>query len=184
MANERLTQAYFDWMCHLVSEPRRFGRPSRKKLLGHLHEHPFQWVPVMDRNRADDGMELRYRFACDNGYPWPAVAAAFGRDPCSVLEMMVALAIRCEEHIMGDPDIGNRTGEWFWGMVNSLGLGRMNDANDDPYAVTQAVLRLAEQDYEPNGRGGLFTVSRYNVDLRTVEIWYQMMWYLDEYMGR
>lgn len=39
------------------------------------------------------------------------------------LEMIIALAIRLEEHIMDDPDIGNRTGQWFWDMIVSLGLG-------------------------------------------------------------
>ena len=43
--------------------------------------------------------------------------------PCSVLEMMIALSMRCEEQIMDDPDIGNRTGQWFWDMIDNLGLG-------------------------------------------------------------
>ena len=34
--------------------------------------------------------------------------------------------------------------------------------------------------YEADGRGGLFIVRNSRFDLRTVEIWYQAMWYLDE----
>ena len=41
--------------------------------------------------------------------------------------MMIALAIRCEEHIMDDPDAGDRTGQWFWSMLVSLGLGSMDE---------------------------------------------------------
>ena len=39
---------------------------------------------------------------------------------CSVLEMMVALAICCEETYMDNPNIGNRTGQWFWNMVKNI----------------------------------------------------------------
>ena len=42
------------------------------------------------------------------------ISAYLDNKTCSVLEMMIALAIRCEEHIMDDPDVGNRTGQWFW----------------------------------------------------------------------
>lgn len=51
------------------------------------------------------------------------IASYLDNRPCSVLEMIIALAIRLEEHIMDDPDIGNRTGQWFWDMIVSLGLG-------------------------------------------------------------
>lgn len=44
-----------------------------------------------------------------------------------MLEMMIALAIRCEETIMDDPRYGNRTKQWFWNMMKSLGLSYMND---------------------------------------------------------
>jgi hypothetical protein len=99
--------------------------------------------------------------------------------PCSVLEMMIALAIRCEETIMDDPDIGDRTRQWFWGMIINLGLGGMTDANFDPDFVDDSVLRFLNRDYEPDGRGGLFTIRNCHRDLRDVEIWYQLCWYLD-----
>ena len=38
------------------------------------------------------------------------------------------------------------------------------------------------REYEPNGRGGLFTVNNSPADMRTVEIWYQFMWYLNEFL--
>ena len=33
--------------------------------------------------------------------------------------------------------------------------------------------------YSPDGDGGLFTVRNCDRDLRNVEIWIQMCWYLD-----
>jgi hypothetical protein len=99
--------------------------------------------------------------------------------PCSVLEMILALAIRCEENIMDDPLKGDRTKQWFWGMINNLGLDTMTDMNYNERFIDDCVCRFLNRDYEPDGRGGLFTVRNCYEDLRNVEIWYQLLWYLD-----
>ena len=93
--------------------------------------------------------------------------------------MMLALAIRCEETIMDDPKVGNRTKQWFWGMVTNLGLGSMTDDRFDRRFVDDVVERFLDRRYEPDGTGGLFTVRNCRYDLRKVEIWYQVCWYLD-----
>ena len=98
--------------------------------------------------------------------------------PCSILEMMIALAIRCEEHIMEDPEIGNRTGQWFWNMIVSLGLGHMTDDYFDLAYVEEAVRRFLNREYSRDGSGGLFTIERCPQDMRRIEIWYQMCMYL------
>jgi hypothetical protein len=102
--------------------------------------------------------------------------------PCTVLEMMIALAIRCEETIMDDFDVGNRTGQWFWGMVTNLGLGSMTDIRYDERYIDDVLTRFLNREYEPDGKGGLFTIRRCDRDLRKVEIWYQLCWYLDSMM--
>ena len=98
--------------------------------------------------------------------------------PCSVFEMMVALAQRCEA-VMDDPKIGDRTGQWFWGMIASLGLNGMSDNHYDEKYVKDVINRFLDREYEPNGKGGLFTIRNCEHDLRDVEIWYQLCWYLD-----
>lgn len=95
---------------------------------------------------------------------------------------MIALAVRCEEHIMDDPDIGDRTGQWFWNMIVSLGLGSMTDERFDGEYVDEVVDIFLNREYERNGEGGLFTVNDTDRDMRNVEIWYQMHWYLNENM--
>jgi hypothetical protein len=132
-----------------------------------------------DENRAADGIALRYRYCSNYGYE---DLDYYLDGPCSVLEMMVALAIRCEETIMDDPDIGDRTGQWFWGMLVNMGLGAMDDSKYDRRVVDIAVDTLLDRTYEPDGKGGLFTVKHCDQDLRTVEIWYQLIWYLGEIM--
>ena len=147
----------------------------------HLHNTTFTYLIPKDQNRAEDGIDLRYRFAIvcnyseDLDYILDMLAG-----PCSVLEMMVALAIRCEENIMENPNMGDRTGQWFWGMVVNLGLGSMTDDRYDRRYVSNAIRTFLDRRYSPDGQGGLFTVRHCDEDLTNVEIWHQLCWYLDE----
>ena len=93
--------------------------------------------------------------------------------------MMIALAIRCENDIMDNPNMGDRTSQWFWGMITNLGLGSMTDRNFDIRYVDEIIERFLDRKYEPDGKGGLFRIRHFNRDLRKVEIWYQLCWYLD-----
>lgn len=80
---------------------------------------------------------------------------------------------------MDDPRFGDRTSHWFWGMVINLGLGSMTDELYNRRTVDESIDILLERRYEPNGEGGLFKVRNCKYDLRDVEIWYQLCWYLD-----
>ena len=120
MTKNELNDAYFNWMYQLVFDGRYSKRLSYQKLLRELHRIEFTYSIPMDGNRAEDGVDLRYRFGYENGYSSSMVSTYLDNRTCSVLEMMIALAIRCEEHIMDDPDIGNRTGQWFWNMIVNL----------------------------------------------------------------
>ena len=80
---------------------------------------------------------------------------------------------------MDDPDIGNRTGQWFWSMLVSLGIGAMDDRKFDRYFVDRTLERFLDRGYERNGEGGLFTVNN-GRDMRRTEIWYQMQYHLGE----
>lgn len=53
--------------------------------------------------------------------------------------MMIALAQRCEESIMDDPEAGNRTGVWFWAMISNLSLDCMSDDDFDELYVEEHV---------------------------------------------
>lgn len=171
---------YFDWMYNLVCEDRYDGNNSYRKLLAYLHNVEFTYTIARDSNRASDGMDLRYRFAYDTGC---ACADSYLEGPCSIFEMMLALAIRCEENIMDDPSMGNRTSQWFWKMVNNLGLSSMLDNNFDIYYVEDIITAFLNREYKRDGRGGLFAVRHCKRDMRRLEIWTQMCYYLDELYG-
>lgn len=176
---KRVNEEYFDWLYDLVCRRRYSKEISYKKLLRYLHTIEFIYDIPKDGNRADDGIRLRYRFA--EQYRDLYDADLYLSGPCSVLEMMVALALRGEETIMDDPLLGDRTGQWFWGMITNLGLGSMVDERFNSGKIDDVIERLLNREYEPNGKGGLFTVNR-GLDLREVEIWYQFMWHLDRMM--
>lgn len=178
MTRERICNEYFNWLYDLICSNRRVGRISYRKLLIHLHNIDFRYVISKDKNRARDGADMRYRFALARYYDTePDYILDLLEGPCSVFEMMVALAIRCEE-TMDDPDIGDRTGQWFWSMIVSLGLGSMLDSRFDARVVDDIIDRFLDRDYEPDGVGGLFTIENCHRDLRDVEIWNQMWWYI------
>lgn len=175
-----LDDEYFDWMYDLVCND-KYSKLSYRKLLTHLHKLEFTYIIPMDKNRAGDGTNLRYRFAYERYHnDIHKVMNYLDDGPCSVLEMLIALAIRCEEQIMDDPDIGDRTGQWFWNMLVNLGLGGMSDSKFNEQRTDEIVGKFLNREYEENGEGGLFTLKHCGYDLRTVEIWYQMLWYLDE----
>lgn len=179
MTKRELTARYFDWMYRLVCNDEYSRGLSYRKLLRHLHKTEFLYSIPMDGNRAEDGADLRYRFGYEQAHERSQIALYLDRQPCSVLEMMVALSIRCEE-TMEDPEIGDRTGQWFWNMIVNLGLGPMDDRRFDAVYVNGILERFMNRKYGPNGEGGLFAIRHPRQDLRSAEIWYQMNWYLDE----
>lgn len=174
----RLINEYFEWMYQLVCGD--IKGVSYRKLLCQLHAVTFRYSIAMDGNRAEDGVDLRYRFGYENDIEGSDIVSCLDDRKCSVLEMMVALSIRCEEHIMDNPDIGDRTGEWFMNMIENLGLKKMTDECFDERYVSRVLECFLNRKYKRNGEGGLFTVCHSGIDMRSVEIWYQAMWYFDE----
>lgn len=162
------------WKCYIPAAI------SYKKLLSCLHMITFRCEMRSDENRAEDGVDLRWRFAVDTGREnqndWIRDCL---EGPCSVLEMMVALAIRIEETIMDNPALGDRTGQWFWGMITTMGLGAMNDNNFDKKSAGNIVNTFLDRQYKSDGDGGLFRIRGVDVDLTKVDIWTQLCWYLD-----
>lgn len=176
----QISDQYFDWMYNILSHNRYHPDNSFRKLLSCLHDIQFIFDIDRDENRAVDGVYLRYRFACER--PEIDDVDKYIHGPCSVLEMMLALSIRCEETIMDDPSYGDRTALWFWKMIVNLGLGSMTDDIFDRQKVEDIVYIFLYRKYSPDGRGGLFAIKNCDHDLRDVEIWYQLCWYLDSLM--
>lgn len=170
-----LRDRYFQWMCDILSMPQQ---KSYKKLLEFLHSTEFYYTIGMDSNRMEDGIDMRYYFGGLHRISDARIANELDIVPCSVLEMMFALAFRCETHITYCPELGDRTAKWFWVMIDSLGLGDMYDERFDKRIAQDKIDIFLKREYTHDGEGGLFHIENCEYDLRSVEIWYQLMWYL------
>lgn len=178
-ATSSITRQYFEWMASIVI-PDFKKRIEYSSLLETLDGEEFLPSMDMDYNRLNDGKGLRWRFGIDNGFGRASVSSYLDNKPCSMLEMMCALALRIEETIMLDPEIGDRTWFWFEEMVISLGLIDQTNTNFNHNWVIFKINMFNRRQYNPNGRGGLFTIDDMSVDLRNLEIWYQMNLYIKQ----
>lgn len=179
MTKQIVRDDYFEWMYRMVSDGRYDGPNSYRKLLRYLHNCDFVCHMRSDKDRLHDGTGLRHTFAMECGkYLYSYVMQSLD-EPCSILEMMVALAIRCEKTIMLDAKLGDRTAYWFWKMIATMGLGGMTDTNYNEIHVDWTVCRFLDREYEPDGTGGLFRVRNTTYDFRRMSIWEQMCCFLD-----
>ena len=179
ITKDDIKDEYFEWMCDLVFCNGR--KKSYRKLLTQFHLTDFSYSLPMDGNRAEDGIDFRYRYGYDKGIDQAIIATYLDDRPCSLLEMMTALANRCEETIMGNGELGNRTAVWFLLMLKNLHLDGMTDNRFDKTYVINRIKEFLNRDYQSNGDGGLFIVENQR-DLRDVDIWLQMGWYMTSIM--
>lgn len=163
--------AYFNYLVEYIDN--HGIERNRLLMLKRLYNTEYTWKIPNDENRAMDGMKLRDEF----GYSEEL------EGPCSILEMLVALAIRCENDIMRDPKYGDRTSTWFWIMIRNLGLMDYTDTNwdvDSGYEIDQICKNFVSNSYKKSGTNGLFLTHNPKIDMRKLEIWKQLGVYLDE----
>lgn len=152
------------------------------KLLTKLYFADYEWTIPNDANRADDGMNLRYIFSQENDYPEAEIESVMAQKQCSMLEMMVALVIRCESDYLGYPDDINHKTETFITMLTSLGLANMINDNYNDGLVEDVLYRFMSHQYTPAGNGSLFTVPN-SGDLRNMELWDQMNCWINQILN-
>ena len=169
--------SYFEFLCSIIDDE-DFDPSLYQKLLSRLHQEIFTWSIPDDENRASDGLSLRIEYGSLNGKSALDSKLDGSRYPCTVLEMMIALSQRCETEIMQDMDVGRRVGRWFKVMLRSLGVNYERDDVYNEKFVDFIISEFLKREYNANGDGGLFFVSNTDVDMRKVEIWYQMHTYL------
>lgn len=162
---------YYEWLCDMVGIDR--GDKSYYFLAKSLQTKNFYWSVPNDDNRGSDVIQLRTKY----------FAGFIPKNPCSVFEVLIGIAIRFEE-MMAEPEKGNRTAEWFWMMIHNLKLDIHDDVfyyDPDSERYIDAVLtKMLDRTYTRNGNGGLFPLKKAKKDQRKVEIWYQMCTYLTD----
>lgn len=179
MRDYELEKRYFEWLYNLVCNDGYVKELDYQELLFHLYRTNFVFFIDHDENRSYDGISLRYYFGNEVNADREQIERVLDDRPCSVLEMLIALALRIENELMSDPDYGDRAWKWFWKMMTNMNLGGMTNERFDKDYVDRVIERMLARKYESNGRGGLFTIANCKEDLRKVEIWMQMNWYVN-----
>ena len=184
-----LDTEYFLWLCNDI------GLDSRSKdyrqLVRLVYDQEYYWSVANDDNRCTDAEKLRDAFTETMDYEDDILYHTIG--PCSVLEMLVALAKRFDYMILDStPEFKTfphqlRPCRWFWEMLDNLGLLRFSDeyfegANEGQTLdeLNDILSTLLERTYKSTGEGGLFPLQHPKKDMRKVEIWYQMSEYILE----
>ena len=173
MGNTVVDTAYYDWLLEQVDYYP--GEDDDIDIaLEMMFVTPFRWSVDNDDNRAEDGLQLRSIFIEDEGWN----TNPFFEESCSVLEMLIALAIRIENDIMWDGET-NKTPKWFWEMFDNLGFNNVDV--DDYEFVIDAFLDRTGYKY---GFGVLFPLKengkKQHRNWKKVEIWEQAQSYLME----
>lgn len=164
---------YFDWLISKIT-PDGYSRKCYQKLLSTLYETPFVSIIEHDENRLEEGLSLRKLYFTETGDKEDL------RKPCSVLEVLIALAIRWDDDFLYDPDEGDRVDIWFWEMIENLGLTSQDDYSFNEDKVRKIIDVFLRREYRKNGEGGAFPVDSFSGDMRKVELWSQLNSYILE----
>ena len=172
-----MTTSYYNWLVSKVGGERNYS-----KLLRFLFKEDFTWssdVP-MDNSREEDGYELRFIYFDENRKRIDVLQDK----NCSVLEMLIALAVRVDRDIVGVPGEAHPE-KLFWDMLNNAGLLIFDDSRFDENAVYSIIDNILRRNYSPAGYGGFFPLNRAYQDQRMVPLWDQMNQYIIEsYLNR
>ena len=164
---------YFEWLLKKVTNNLKTFKYW--KLSEWLFNEPFVWSIRNDENRAVDGLGLRREYISTG----QTLSRNIADRPCSILEMLIALSIRCDQDILGDPDV-YKGGKLFWIMIDNLGL----DVYDDQWFKEDDVADIIDiwlsRRFDTRGNGSIFPCQKPCQNHRKVEIWVQMCDYLNE----
>ena len=170
--------AYLDWL--MKDKLHLTDREIKKyiSLFNVLFDMDFFWIHPLDENRAVDGLALR------SDFEYETELYIDGLGPrCTVFEMLAALAIRCENQIMRNPSLGNRTAKWFFMMLENLNLLDFSNKNWTPTSrdhIEAIIDKFLNRKYNKNGVGGAFPLKHSKNNQANEQIWNQLMSYINE----
>ena len=165
---------YFEWLLDKVRY--KFVRTDDYRLLlSYLFYREFTWLIPFDSNRAENGIGLRYEFETEHGFCGRNVD-----EPCSVLEMLIALARDWEHEITYDFHKGDRSAKWFWTMIDNLGLLNYPDFEFNEYEIEEIIDVWLTRKFSKSGEGSIFPVKNWGSDQKQLEIWLQLQNYVLE----
>ena len=159
------------------------GGENHRKLCVELFKNRFfitRSAPKRDVDREKDGLELRKEWSNDS------LDDEFHIIPCTMLEMIIGISKRMSEQLM-DEDGEDKTAQYFWEIMENLGLTCMDDDNFGwetglaPKNIGKTCEILCKRQYNPDGTGGgMFPMpGLLGINQKKMEIWYQMQEYIN-----
>lgn len=154
-----------------------------------LHTIDFVWSVPNDDNRIGDALQRRKEYMDRYGY-----SEALKRKPASVFEVLVSIVYRML-YLMYGEERGLSASKLYLELLTNLELSEFTDGmflrtkklKKLEAEVRVKVSKMMYRKYTISGRGGLFPLKRsprkHGIDLRKTELWYQMMYYLEENYG-
>ena len=168
-------EKYYRWLLYKVCTERQ--EQEYEKVLRYLASSKFYSAIERDDNLLEHCQYMREGFvdeANDNG-----VQVEEPTGDISLLEVMVMLSIKAEDIMQTFDEVDDA--KWFWAMMKNSGLSFYTNYRYHESGVQIHVKRILDRTYEANGKGGLFYIPgiEESYDLSEVELWYQLMWYIN-----
>ena len=165
--------SYFEFLCDMINIKPGSYKENYSLLAHQLFKKRYYYSLPMDENRDIDGRNLRELYLDSGG------TEAVLDGPASVLEVLIALARRCDADIMYDNVLGDRTEVWFWMFLSNIGLDLYVNRIYEEAAVDDVLNTWLDREIGYNGEGGLFPLDYSDVHQNSVELWKQMLYFLD-----
>ena len=191
--------SYFEWLYDMVSPPFYdiYKSDTYYILLGELYKKPFKVLIERDKNRISDAEDL-YQIYCDEcefSKPYKKPENIYKiQDPNivkdhSILEVLIGLSKRMEFIMTDESGEDYSYRRWFWELLKNMGLlkftddnwydSRMYDIDSNTY-VNNRLDRFNNRNFDRYCHGGPFPMHNPKRGYKKMELWYQMMEYLQE----
>lgn len=168
--SEALDDQYLEWLYAMVGLQEE--NIYHQHLMYQLFSREFVMLVPNDDNRCMDGLALRKEFV--NSGRLKRADRHWLEMGCSVLEMLIGVSRHLSFTAEGE------VGDWFWHLIENLGLTRYNDGRWHGRRIDEIIERLVWRQYSYDGNGGLFPLKEPQEDQRKVELWFQMEAYILE----
>lgn len=180
MEGTNVLELYEEWLIDKI----RFGNKTElfRGLLDLMFSMDFYYMIKQDANRAADGTDWRWIFCQETGCSLDELESCLG-PKCKILEMLIGLAFKIANDVVGESYKGDRTPDWFWRFIKNLNLEGCYGDYLSLEARTSAMSKLSQwmnRDIDYDGTGGLFPLKNPPGDERETEIIYQMYAYVHE----
>jgi len=168
-----LPEDYLRWLEPLLRDEYSDQTKTYWDLTNLMFQREFGWVVDRDRNRIQDGLDLRVEFAHLHRVR-TEVMDPIG--PCSFLEVLIGLSRRLAF------TAGGEAPGWAWQLLGNLEFHRMSDplSRHKQQKAEEIMSTVIERRYLPDGTGGFFPLAWPDDDQTQIELWYQLNAYVAE----